>query len=306
MMKYLYFLLLLSIVAGVGYVLALRFLYFRGNGQVEIEKRILSSQKPGKVKVVYRAQGEEFSTGDVLAVIDLDRDCGQVAPPDSRPARLAHEIKRLQAEHRVYRSKHSALKLEAPDAVLRRALEIGTTDSARRESERIQREQQRLKEKMALLAAEIEVKKIELAALETELAVTSGPACELETIYAPFDGVVRHVTRKQDEFIDKGEPLMVVLPDQAEVAVDAYFDWKVLRFVDQGDTMTITFPDGSSGQGTVAGFASASTQAPVRDRKNYVPVESKLLIHIIPQNDKDRLHWQQYDRMDVLVTGERK
>ncbi|MCP3942518.1 MAG: HlyD family efflux transporter periplasmic adaptor subunit [Desulfobacteraceae bacterium] len=304
-MKVFYFLVLLSILGGVCYLVLMKFLYFKGTGQVEIEKRILSSKKGGTVTFIGKVEGETFAAGDLLAVIDPGQECLEQIP-DILPTRLFHEIQKIQAEYKVYQSQLGALESVQKKPVLYRALEIGQTNTSLRKLEIIQQKQERLKEKMALLAAEITIKKKELTVLEKHLTVEADTTCDAEKLLAPFNGVVSHVTRQKDEYIDKGDSLMVVMPENALVAVEAYLDWQVLDYIDKGEIMTIIFPDGLATRGMVTGFTSAAMHSPQRFRKDYVPVESKLLVHLSPLNEKDAFFWKRYDRMDVRVRGERK
>lgn len=303
--KFFYLMLLIGIVAGVCYVVAMRFLYFKGNGLVETEKVILSSSKSGTIKAVYKSQGQSFKAGEILAEIELEKDC-RIPEPDIRPTRLAHDIFRLEAEVDVFKRQLSTLKPIENPLVLHRALEIGSTNTMIRQEEQIQKEQNRLREKIALLTVEIKGKKAELSALRKELAPDQSPVCQIEAIRAPFDGFIFHVTRKPDEYIGRGDPLVVAIPEGANVSIEAYLNWNLTRYIVREKVITVTFPDGTTSVGKVADFASAATNTVSQIRKNYMPVESKLWIRLIPTTDKDRLLWKQYDRMDINITGERQ
>ena len=304
-LKFLYFMLLFSIVFGIGYFFTLRLLYFNGKGQVEVEKHMLSTLKSGRLIRLYKSPGEHFQTGQVLAVIDLDQECRTIEP-DIRPTRLAYDIKKMEADLRIYRSQLNALKkIENPD-VLYRALEVGKPVSSSREEEEILLERDRLSKKIEPLAAEINIRKRELAELKAQLASESySSACAAESIFAPFEGVVDHVTRKPSEFIGSGEPLLTVVSKEAPVTIEAYFDWKAIKYLDMEDTLTVTFPDGTKCQGAIAEIASAATQSAETLRKNYLPVESKLRILLVPENEKDSQYWKNNDRVEVTVTGKR-
>jgi multidrug resistance efflux pump len=303
--KFLYFLILASIIVSVCYFFVVRVLYFKGNGQVEVEKHLLSSLKSGRLIRLYKSPGEYFNAGQILATIDLEQEC-RVMEPDIRPTRLAYDIKKMEADLRLYRSQRNALRETEKPAILYRALEIGRPVSSAKEEEEILLEKDRLGKKIELLAAEINVRKRELAELKTQLASGAySSGCGTETVFAPFEGVVDHVTRKPSEFIGRGEPLLTVVSKNASVTIEAYVDWKVIKYLNEGETLAVTFPDGTKCQAVIAELASAATQSPERILKNYVPVESKLRILLVPENEKDSLYWINNDRVKVTVTGKR-
>jgi multidrug resistance efflux pump len=303
--KFLYFIALISIVFGVCYFIIVRGLFFKGNGQVEVEKYMLSSLKSGRLIRLYKSPGEHFKTGQILAEIDLDQEC-RVNEPDIRPTRLAYDIKIMEADLRVYQSQLNALKKIEPPDILYRALEVGTPASSAGEEKEILLEKDRLLKKIELLAAEINVRKRELTEIEAQLALkTSSPVCATESIFAPFEGVVDHVTRKPGEFIGGGEPLLTVVSKDIQVTIEAYFDWKEIKYIDKKETLTVTFPDGTKCQGAITELASAATQSVNTLKKDYLPVESKLRILLVPENKKDSQYWINNDRVKVTVTGKR-
>ncbi len=303
-MKFAYYLLLLAIVGGVCFILLMRYMYFTGRGQVEIGKVKISSEHGGKIKAIERKVGDTFLPGDILAVVDLRRDCLKITP-DIRLTRLDFVIQEKQSQYDLYTARLKELDAEQKTEILHRALEIGDAASRRR-NEEVVREVYRLREKTGLLAAEISIKKEELAILEQELLVTQDPTCDVETIRSSFAGSVYHVTRRPDEYIKKGEPLFMVIPEGEGVVVEAFFDRKDLRYISTGGKMTIQFPDKYTSVGEITNYYSVAKASPDRNKKDYLPVEAKLRVNLKPTTKDDRNHWQLYDRMDVKVKGERK
>ncbi len=303
--KYLYILLILCILASVGYFFAMRLIYFEGTGQVEVEKYTLSGLKSGRVTRLYKMPGESFKPGEALAVIELGQEC-RIDEPDMRPINMAYDIKKLEADLMVYRSQRSALKkIEKPD-ILYRALEVGIPVSSKKEDEDLIKEKDLLTKKIELLTAEIKVRKKELAELKDSLALgNSYSGCETETVFAPFEGTVDHITRKPNEFIGGGEPLITVMSKKAQAVIEAYVDWDTMKYLKRGKILTVTFPDGTKYKTPVSELTSAAAPSAEIIKKNYVPVESKLRILLLPQNEEDGNYWKHNDRVEVIVKGNR-
>lgn len=303
-LKYFYFLILLAIIAGVVYLVALKYLFFSGFGQVETSKIILSSKHGGTVKALEKQPGMKFSTGEVLAVIDRGRDCLEQVP-DIRLTRLAYEIKSKQEEYNIFTKQLGLAKKGYSSGILPRALEIGDT-APQRKAEELQREYDRIRATALQLAAEIAIKKQELAALEVEMAPKPDITCEFETINAPFDGTIYYITHMPDEYVDQGESLLVVVPEQADVHIEAYFDNESLRYITKGRTLDITFPDGSVSTGIVTAISSSAQYSPETKREKYVPVEALLRINLQPPTKSEESYWRSYDRMHLKVEGRRQ
>ena len=304
--KFLYFALLISIAVGILCVFVMRAVYFKGNGQVEIEKHKLSALDSGRLVKLYKLPGEYFKAGQPLAQIDLDLEC-RIDEPDIRPTQLAYDIKKMEADLKVYRSQLDALEeieIQMPEGILYRALEVGAPVSSSKEEKEILLEKDQLKKKIELLTAEIRVRKWELTELKRLLSgVKTSSGCETETIFAPFEGVVDHITRKQGEFVGGGEPLLTVISKKARVTVEAYVSWKTMKYLKRGKTLTVTFPDGTKTRGIITEFKSVASQSVELIKKNYLPVESKPWILLVPGNEKDRQHWIDNDRVEVRITG---
>jgi multidrug resistance efflux pump len=304
LLKYAYYLALIGVVIGIIYVVGLRYLYFRGRGQVEIEKTKISSEYGGRIEAIRRQAGDSFSAGDILAVIDTGIECAP-KPSDARLIRLVHDIELNQSELDIYTKRFKELADLQDLDILPRALEIGNVRSHRQPQE-ISREMDRLKEKTDLLSAEIAIKRKELADLEKDLAARRDAFCGLETIRSAFAGRVYRVMHRPSEYVKKGEPLFVLTAKEANVLVEAFFDRKDIRYLAGGRKMTIEFPDRTTSQGQVIDYLSSASYYADRTEKNYLPVEAKLRVNLKPVATEEIDRWKRYDRMDVMVTGERK
>lgn len=302
LMKYIYLLLLLTIVSGVVYLIAVKYLYFTGVGEVEVKKIVLSSKHGGTVHILPKQENMTFSADELLAVIDKVRDCQELVP-DTRLIRLRYEILAKKKEYEIYTLQLKTMQPAGRSSIVMRALEIGDT-SSQRKFEEVQKEYDTFQQKILLLAAEIATSKEELAALELILAPQQNIACEQETITSPFPGTMYHITKTTNEYIAQGEPLLVVVAHQAEVQIEGYFDNNLLRYLRNGESLHIEFPDGSASQGIIAEISSSARYAPEVIRDMYVPVEPLLRVELTPATGEG-IRWYNYDRMQVRIKGRR-
>lgn len=303
--KIVYYLLLLAIVGGVLWVLAMRYIYFSGRGQVIVEKVKISSNWDGTVTTVKKHPEERFVLGEPLATLDLGEDCSEEPPQDIRLTRLKYDLRSKEAEYETLMG-HKVINHELEsEAILPRALEIGDADSRRR-SERIQREAQALSNKIELLAAEIAVKKEELEAIRQQIKGIPQNLCRIMEIRADFEGKITNLFHTEGEYIRRGEALFVTIPKSSQIIIEAYFDKIYLSHIGLGDIMEVSFPDQYRSIGKVIDFSSAAGHFTERSWKDYVPVESKIRVHLQATSVDDDLRWRMYDRMDVKIRGKRK
>lgn len=304
LLKFVYYMVLLGILGGLIYVVAMRYIYFTGRGQVEIEKIKISSMQGGKISSIDRQVGDRFSAGDILAVIFTGIDRSKTKT-DIQALNLAYDIKLKQSEFDFYSKRLNELAEGQDVEILYRALEIGDA-SSRRLFREINRENKRIQEKMELLSHEIAIKRKKMAAIEKELEVNREASCAFEIIKSSFPGIVYHVIHQQGEYVKKGEPLFVVIPEDATVLIKAFFDRKNMQYLAEGQKMMIEFPDRTPGMGEIVDYLSSAGDFPEPIRKNYLPAETQLKVTLKPLTADDKNLWKLYDRMDVKVKGERR
>jgi multidrug resistance efflux pump len=163
----------------------------------------------------------------------------------------------------------------------------------------------RLREKADLLAVQIANKRNELSALKKMSTIGRDVACGAETIRAAFHGRIYRVIHRPSEYVKKGDPLFVVIPQNADVFIEAFFDRKYLGHLHKGKRLTVQFPDRTTSQGVIVDYLSAASYFAERFNKDYLPVETQLRVNLKPFDANEKIRWERYDRMDVKVTGER-
>ncbi len=298
--QFIYFLALFSIVAGVLYLMAMRIVFFTGRGQVEHQKTVLSSVKGGEIVQLAKTEGDLVVQGEVLAQIARPGKCED--SPDLRIEKLIYDIKRMRAKLAILQEQLKSTGQRADTEILYRALEIGPASSRRKMEEQTAKEE-KLREKVQLLKAEITVRQEELVTLQQLLSKPPDPSCRYETIIAPFDGMVYLVKAKEHEYIRSGMPLFVLIADKAPVYIDAYTKEKYLQYITPGSQMTIIFPDRYQSIGRVDKISSSAQAVAKRQRKDYIPISTMIRIKLVPLDPEEEKIWQKYDRIVLKVRG---
>ena len=295
-----YYIILLSVVGYVIFIFASRYFYFKEKGFVEVEKTIISSSRGGKVLKLKASEGKKIDKNTLIAVIAATRVCQ--AADNTRQQKLAYDIGLNKARQGILNSEIQGLNRDLSTFSLRRALETGQNRLSSRES--IKRLLAKKRAEAALLYRQIQLQKTQLAGLEKQRATVRLPAeCFNEVIKAPFDGIVHSVKRKINEFSARGASLMTLIADTAAVRIELYLDNDQLKYLQAGNIVTITFPDGVKGKAEIEKIYSSAYKFPERDWVHYRPADTQVRVHLKPLNKRDAAVWKKYDRMEVTVRG---
>ncbi|WP_456384964.1 HlyD family efflux transporter periplasmic adaptor subunit [Desulfolithobacter sp.] len=300
--KFVYFLVLFSIVSGLLYLVALRVIFFVGQGQVVHEKTALSSTRGGKIVQLTKMEGESFVRGEVLATIALPGKCED--RPDPRITKLTYDIKSRQAKLAILADHLKSIDQASDSGILHRALEIGSSSFRRQQEEQADRAE-KLREQIQFLKAEITVRQKELAALRQLSSRSPSQTCTTEEITAPFDGMVYLVKAEKHEYISRGKPFLVLIAKDAPVYIDAYIKEKYLRYIAPGNQMKIIFPDRYRSIGQVTDVTSSAQVEVKRLRKDYIPIPTMIRVKLVPLDPEEEKIWQKYDRIVLKVRGEK-
>lgn len=298
--KWFYYLLLLAIAGYAGWHLLDYILYVEVRGQIEVEKTRLAPPRGGIVERIAVLEGQRVTAGEVLAVIGPEQACPPQAPPrlDKLELDLAMDRRRLTLLERELAEKQD--RLAGLD--LRRALELD--EERRREARDLRRELEDLRADARLLESEIELKAESLRAARAEVGETP-PECLALTVRAPFAGRVTAVLLRPHEYLRRGQTLFMLTPDDGPVRVEAYPEQEDTTRWYEGAAVTVLLPDGGRTLGRVAELRSAAYEAADREREDYVPVESRPRVHVLPPDDATADLWRRFDRMEVHVRQER-
>jgi len=293
-----YFSILGLIVAYLVYIAIGRVFYLNARGQVEIEKTLISSARGGHISSLRVIEGQQLKKGDLIVRIDAIKQC---TPEINRPLqKLRLDIALNEQRIELLKAKQAELDKLQRGGELRRALEL------ERESvsygKQFWREQNKLASDMALTGKELELQRVQLKDMEKNMRRQIVPAeCQAEVIRAPFSARVQVVRRRVQEFAKRGEAIVILTRNQGPVRIEAYFTEDELKYISLGKQIDVTFPDGVESTGVVKAIYSSAYSVPEREWKGYRPLTTGVRVHLFPINENEKLHWKQYDRMEVRV-----
>lgn len=296
LVRWIYFGILLAILA---YVLAYaleRLIYVEARGYVAMQRHLLQTDREGVVRGLSLHVGDTVRRGQTLFRLEHE------VVEDRREPAIWEDLK-TRREIELRRAELAALRREIADkeARLERLAQFRLLE--------LDRHGQR---EGALLAQELDADRARAGALQAGIAVLQGyrdgarrqGAIRRQIVsmdYAsPFDGFVFRLEKGEHEFAHKGDTV-VVLEDAHEVRVVAYFDMADLPRLRVGQRLEILLPDGQTLSGGIERIDSASLEHRERLARGYEPLEVLVRVQIRPETQGKELDWRRYNQLDVQV-----
>lgn len=119
---------------------------------------------------------------------------------------------------------------------------------------------------------------------------------------SPISGKIKRQKKQAFEVAKASEPIMQILKKE-EIIVRAYFKQSSLGYIEEGDEVSITFPNGRKFPGEISTIYTATQLVPkaFRDQKNAPSrkLAADIKLKAIPNNNRKRL--QEYYKMTVTV-----
>jgi len=297
---WIYFLVLLVIVAYFSRSLYISMVTYDGVGQVNVDKTLLSSTYDGKIISLPIVQEERVEKGTLLAVLSPGISCvNKGVPEDKRIAKLEYDIQVKQVKSKLLKHQKAQLKPVEGRMMMRRALELDDRQ------QKNQSESQALSNDLDFLKQEIRLDRTLLNKLQNNYKnqkVTN--SCPNEVIVSPFKATVKRVFLKVSEFSKRGEGVVLIQPENAAVRIEAFLNKKELQYIALKQRVTITFPDGVQSTGAIDEIQSSAYEFAKREWEDYEPVDARIRIHIRPLDQVQENLWRAYDLFRVRVRGE--
>lgn len=119
------------------------------------------------------------------------------------------------------------------------------------------------------------------------------------SMQSPFQGQVVEIKKNDGEVALRGEELISILGNE-DINIKAFFPLQKMPRVTPGAKVSIHFPDGSKGYGTVNQYYYSTLPLPEEFQSRYEPVQRMLVVDIRP-NDPEAKDWIHIHMMTVKV-----
>jgi len=306
--RWVYFIALFALLSYIVWYGVFRFFYIDNRGLVDVDRTRVAFSRGGRILELPVKDGDHVDKGDFLVRLKSPNDCAGSSL--SGVLTETPELRKLRRKQMSDRSHLNALlqqRKEKKNQIhrmrYRRAMELSTGSSASRQ--KLEDDMLRLGGEVRSLRAIITLRKKDIQHLENILKQGGvQPGCEDELIHAPYDGMIVSKNHWQFEVMQRTEPIMDIIADDANVHVESFFRNDAAKTLSVGMELTVLFPDGRESKAKIIVIKSTALQFTKRKfQNNYLPSRTRILTILEPASDMDIPLWKQFNQIEVMVRG---
>lgn len=320
-----------SILALIGFFV-IRFAYFKffyieGEGQVIFEETKIRVPEDITIEEFFVRQGDSIKEGDTLfsyipanyedegADFNASLSQGKQNNTPSWIEREVYELNKTIQKRRVeiLEAQNLIKKNNEKIEELRNAviLEI----SSKTQIDQLERDNIQLSEEIKKLQNYIgvdyrmleELKKISPLAdsLQQQNLLANGSASGnshngLQYYISRTHGHITRIYMNNYEVALKSENILN-LHKKEHIYIKAFFDQEDVQYVNEGDDVTVIFPDGTVSEGKINRFYYATYRLPEEFQQKYEPTQRAIAADIYPIEKESEIKWKAFYKMGVKI-----
>jgi len=297
--RWVYFALLFFLVIVTAIYLWRNTVYLTRQGQVLFKK--IEIQPTSKIRILkFKVQeGDTVIPGDTLFLYWDEERYRQLLSAESKRQQLLQDLRGKILEMQILKKKLARLQREY-DRVKQEVL-LGVFERNRLYQLEDQIEDLRLS--IQKLRGQIQILRDQLAQIPS--GPTEGIPIEqgstMEVFLAPERGTVTRLYKAEHEVALPGETILTLHQPEG-IYIRAFFEPKDIRYLKEGDIVSIVFPDGTKGRGRLERFYTATFPLPPEFQKRFEPTHRSIVADIVPINHEALTKWQTFYKMAVKVS----
>jgi multidrug resistance efflux pump len=123
----------------------------------------------------------------------------------------------------------------------------------------------------------------------------------IKVFKSPLDGTVTKINFQPFEVALKSEIILSIHKPE-NIFIKAFFEQEDMNQLNEGDQVTIAFPDGTESRGYIRRFYFATNTLPEEFQKKYEPTTRSLVADIYPADSTELSRWKAFYKMSVVIT----
>ena len=289
--------------------------YISANGQVLFQTLDISETQDVRIDQFYFEEGENMSAGDTLFTYIVE-------DPNADISGMGGETEGGQsnwAEREMYSLQKSIDLNNSQISSDKRLLNSYKSQLSRLENEVIlgtasERDLNNLEYQISKLETSISLAHSENSVLRKQIdALTNNetPVQQMEDVPAtfspfrayvsPIDGYISRIYKESYEVALKSQVIMKIHRADS-VHVKGYFEQEDLKYVNVGDIVDVSFPDGKESEGVIRRFYNSTVIIPEEFQKKFEPAKRTIAVDIVPAPGADLDIWKRYYKLSVKLT----
>lgn len=292
------------------------YFYISANGQVLFESVDIGETQDIRIEKFYFKEGEHMTVGDTLftyMVEDPNLSLTGESPEQVEGGKsnwAEREMYSLQKSIDLNNSQISSDKslLKSYKTQLRRLEnEVILGAATERDLNNLEYQISKLETSISLAQSENSVLRKQINALKSNETAVQEMENSLATLspyrayVSPIDGYISRIYKEPYEIALKSQIIMKVHRADS-VHVKGYFEQEDLRYVEVGDRVEVSFPDGKESEGIIKRFYNATVIIPEEFQKKFEPAKRTIAVDIVPAPGADLDIWKRYYKLSVKLT----
>lgn len=125
-----------------------------------------------------------------------------------------------------------------------------------------------------------------------------------EFFISPMDGVIGQINFNSNEICFRRDEIMTI-HRLSDMKIKVYFDPYEMKYLQIGDDVKVTFPDGTHSTAYIENFHVATYAVPDEFQKKYEPTERNIVANVLLKQNKDVYKLMNFYKMNVRVSKPR-
>jgi multidrug resistance efflux pump len=290
--------------------------FISADGQIIFDSVEISETQDVRIEKYYIEEGQDVKKGDTLFTYLIED-----------PIEMAQEMEMAEGEEDEEgwseREMYTLQKnIDLNNSRIRGDSEL--LDSYKKQLKRMEnevilgaasdRDLANLEYQISKLETEIKLKRSENGVLKRQLLdlgisdstmtqLQSGqgnPYSPYRVFIAPVDGYIAKIYKEPYEVALKSEVIITIYQSDS-VYIKGYFEQEDLRYVKEGDIITVNFPDGKQSEGKIKRFYSSTVLVPEEFQKRFEPAKRTIAADVVPAPGSDLEIWKRYYKLSVKL-----
>lgn len=285
--------------------------YISANGQVLFENLEISHTEDLRISRFFIAEGDEVKEGDTLFTYMIEEiDLESTGDKEKGNTWAEKEMYNLRKDIDLNNSQIQGdreLIASYKDQLSKLETEVMLGAANERDLNNLEYQISKLETSISLAQSENAVLAQQIAEIQSRIDAAVEGSTSLETaslsraFLSPINGYVSNIYKEPYEVALKSHLIMKI--HQADlVHIKGYFDQEDLKYVKEGDHVSVDFPDGSESEGVIDRFYASTVLLPQEFQEKYEPVKRTIAVDIKPAEGSDLDIWKRYYKLSVKLS----
>jgi len=317
--KWTFIAFVIALIAIIAYKAVNNLWIINANGQIEVKKQTVHFADDITLSKFYVEEGQQIKAGDTLftyapiledivstSVTDFDKSSDWIDREkldiQSKIAEKSFEIERVIGQ---INNTQSLVKMKREMVLLGSVNDKNEYEYLSLDVKKLQLQLESVKKEKAYLQGLLySLNKKPAINMQKVTTSTKRHTDQKTAFISPMDGIIGQINFNTNEVCFRREEILTI-HKLDDMKIKVYFDPYEMKYLERGDEVDITFPDGSESAGFIENFHVATYAVPEEFQKKYEPTERNIVANVLLKNEGDEYKLMNFYKMNVRISKSR-